>query len=428
VAIFAQGDLLLTSFPAPPSLRDQIAEGDTSIPYYPPSEAGGTTRIRRSASITPEDSVIVGEPGRSRSSSPRRVRPTRSTRARAHSGPRSQELTFADGERERQDRFGDLETHMGDLAEAATEAEDRRERIFRDNEEARERVFDEAELRRAEEAAHRRNQIWADLEDRLRALPPVATVAVPHSDEESIQSVRISESTISAHTPPISPTIPVTPVVPGSPTSLPLMEPAAGAEPVPIHEDAASIVQSMRTAAARHAEEIREIVELEREQMANERADFTAERERITEELRRERTRIDEEREARIAELETELAQVKADLENERALRVSEEADRRERERLEDLERDEGVRAQLGDITNLVQEQRDECIKKKELMDERWNEKMNRRVEKDAQVGNLYDMVTRIIEDRETERIRREEERIAAESRPGMSINRQFGV
>ena len=133
---FRLGDHLLTSFPAPPSLRDQIAEGDTSIPYYPPSEAGGTTRIRRSASITPEDSVFVGEPGRSRSSSPRRVRPTRSTRARAHSGPRSQELTFADGERERQDRFGDLETHMGDLAEAATKAEDRRERIFCDNKEA----------------------------------------------------------------------------------------------------------------------------------------------------------------------------------------------------------------------------------------------------------------------------------------------------
>ena len=51
---------------------------------------------------------------------------------------------------------------------------------------------------------------------------------------------------------------------------------------------------------------------------------------------------------------------------------------------------------------------------------ERWNEKMNRRVEKDAQIGNLYDMVTRIIEDREAERIHREEERIAAKSRPGM--------
>lgn len=41
-------------------------------------------------------------------------------------------------------------------------------------------------------------------------------------------------------------------------------------------------------------------------------------------------------------------------------------------------------------------------------------------MEKDAQIGNLYDMVARIIEDREAERLRREEERIAAESRPGI--------
>ena len=229
----------------------------------------------------------------------------------------------------------------------------------------------------------------------------------------------------SAHTPPITPTIPATPVVPGSPVHLPV-EPAAGAEPVLMHEDAASIVQSMRTAAARHAEEIREIVDSEREQMATERANFAAERERMMEELRRERTRRDEEKETRISELETELAQVKADLEHERALRVSEEADRREMERLAALERDEGVHTQLINITDLVQQQRDECIKKKDLMDERWNEKMNRRVEKDAQIGNLYDMVTRIIEDREVERIRREEERIAAESRPGMLTGYMF--
>ena len=315
---------------------------------------------------------------------------------------------------------------MSELAEAATEAEDRRERIFRENEEARQAIFDEGELRRAEEAAHRRNQIWADLEDRLRALPPATVTTVPHSDAGSIQSIHVAESTISVHTPPISPTIPVTPVVPGSPTPLSVMEPAAEPEPVSIPEDAASIVQSMRTAAARHAEEIREIVELEREQMTSERVEFAAERERMMEELRQERARLDEERQAKITELETELAQVKADLEAERALRVSEEADRRERERLEDLEKHESVRAQLNDITNLVQEQRDECARKKELMDERWNEKMNRRVEKDGQIGNLYDMVTRIIEDREAERIRREEERIAAESRPGTLTGGQF--
>ena len=314
---------------------------------------------------------------------------------------------------------------MGDLDEAATEAEDRRERIFRENEEARHGIFDEAELRRAEEAAHRRNQIWADLEERLQALPPATVAAVPHSDAGSIHSIHVAESTVSVHTPPITPTIPVTPVVPGSPVPLPVVEPA---EHVSIPEDAASIVQSMRTAAARHAEEIREIVELEREQMANERAELAAERERMMEELHQERARLDEGREARVAELETELAQVKADLEAERALRVSEEADRRERERSEDLERHEAVHTQLSDITNLVQEQRDECARKKELMDERWSEKMNRRVEKDAQIGNLYDMVTRIIEDREAERIRREEERIAAESRPGTLTSYRYLV
>ena len=382
----------------------------------------------RAASITSEESVITGELARSRSPSPRRVRPPDRARprARTRSGPRSQELAFADGEREREDRFRDLETHVGDLADVATEAEDRRERIFRENEEERQTIFDEAELRRAEEAAHRRNQIWADLEDRLRALPPVATAVVPPSDIGSIHSVHVSESTVSVHTPPISPTVPITPVVPASPLHLPVVEPTAGQEPILIHEDAASIVQSMRTAAARHAEEIREIVELEREQMANERAELGAERERMMEELHQEHARLDGERQARITELEAELAQVKADLEAERALRVSEEADRRERERMEDSERHEGVHAQLSDITNLVQEQRDECARKKELMDERWNEKMNRRVEKDAQFGNLYDMVTRIIEDREAERIRREEDRLAAESQPGMLTSRQF--
>ena len=105
----------------------------------------------------------------------------RPSRARTCSGPRYQDLTFADEEHERQDRFRDLEAHMTDLAEVCNEAEDRRERIFRENEEARERIFD-AELRRAEEAAHRRNQIWADLEDRLRVLPPVMAAAVSHSD------------------------------------------------------------------------------------------------------------------------------------------------------------------------------------------------------------------------------------------------------
>ena len=100
-----------------------------------------------------------------------------------------------------------------------------------------------------------------------------------------IHSIPIAESTASVHTPLITSTIPVTPVVPRSPTDLPVMEPTAGAEPILIHEDAASIAQSMRTAAAHHTEEIQEIVNFEREQMATEWADFAAKRERIMEEF-----------------------------------------------------------------------------------------------------------------------------------------------
>lgn len=305
--------------------------------------------------------------------------------------------------------FWDSRTAPKTLASLPSQAEERRERIFHENEEARERVFDEAELRRAEEAAHKRNQIWADLEDRLRALLPVTTAAVSPTKAGSTLPAPAYETPV--HTAPVTP-VPVSP-------ALPAMDSVPLPGPVPIHEGGAPVAESMQAAAARRAEEIRDTVELEREQMATERAEVAAERERMMEELREERARL-------VAELQTALAMVKADLEiakvdlrAERALRISDETDRRERERMEDLERHEGLYAQLNDITNLVQEQRDECFRVKESTDERWNEKMNRRVEKDAQIGNLYDMVVRIIDDRETERIRMEEEKIVAESRPG---------
>jgi len=202
------------------------------------------------------------------------------------------------------------------------------------------------------------------------------------------------------------------------------MEPAAGSEPVSVHEGAASTVQPMQTTTSHHAEEIREIAQPEHEQMAIEREKLSAERERMIEE---ECSRSNGESEARITELEARLAQVWADFESARALRISKEAGRKERERLEDLEGREGTGTQPSDIANIVQEQQDEHARK-EL---RWNEKMNRRVEKDAQISNPYDIVTRITEDREAERIRREEERTAAESRPGALISHHgsvFGV
>lgn len=124
------------------------------------------------------------------------------------------------------------------------------------------------------------------------------------------------------------------------------MRPAAGPESVLTHDDTRSTVQCTQTGAACDAEKIREIVELEREQMAHERMELASERERMMEELRQERVRLDEERQARIREL----AIMKADFESDRALKASEEADQRERERMEDSEWREGILAQLNDI------------------------------------------------------------------------------
>jgi hypothetical protein len=97
----------------------------------------------------------------------------------------------------------------------------------------------------------------------------------------------------------------------------------------------------MLTAATRHAEEVRGILKLEREQMVTERAEFTNERERVMGELRLERVRLDAAKDSRISELQAELekmrvelGEAKAELGVERALGLSEEPDKSGREKL----------------------------------------------------------------------------------------------
>jgi hypothetical protein len=160
-----------------------------------------------------------------------------------------------------------------------------------------------------------------------------------------------------------------------------------------------------------------ETVQLEREQFARERESLASEREQERAEFAAERARMDEEREQRVHDLQEELARVRGELDSERQLRQTE-----NEERAAANERDEGVRAQLGDITQLVSEQRDECTRKRELMDQRWEEKQGRRAEKDAQFHELKDMVSRLIQDREADRIQEEERRLQEEGKPDIQM------
>lgn len=158
------------------------------------------------------------------------------------------------------------------------------------------------------------------------------------------------------------------------------------------------------------------------QQSREERLAADEERAQLHAQLEDARLEREAERDAKIAALEDELAQVKEELENEKQQRMQEDADTRERERQEALERDEGVREQLSDITNIVQAQRDEDERLAQEAEARFQDKITRQEAKDAQMSNLVDMVQQMMDDREAEKIRAEEERIANEGKPGLSI------
>jgi hypothetical protein len=126
-----------------------------------------------------------------------------------------------------------------------------------------------------------------------------------------------------------------------------------------------------------------------------------------------------EDRDERIRALEEELQKVKDELANEREARLTEEAAAREQDRAERNERDDAFERQLGDITNLVQDQRDECERKKELMETRWAEKQDRRQAKDYQMYELRDIVQKLHDDMATDRARAEEERALCATKDG---------
>ncbi|KAJ7075109.1 hypothetical protein B0H15DRAFT_806418 [Mycena belliarum] len=273
---------------------------------------------------------------------------------------------MADAERERLERLQEVENRLGEVAQNAEVAEDQRERDFRSQEEARDRIFMESEERREHEARERQDAIWRDMEG-LGAPPRPTTVHGDVGDGASIHTVHAAS------------------------------------------EEAASLL----------AASIKDTVQAEREQMAREREEMAADRAQLEAQRDAARAQLMEEKEARVRALEEELATLRGELENEKQLRSTDDAEARERER-QALADGSETRAQLGDITNLIQDQREACERKKELMEERWNDKQERRQKKEFQWVELKDMVQKIHDDMEADRARAEEVRLADESKPSI--------
>ncbi|TCD63585.1 hypothetical protein EIP91_005193, partial [Steccherinum ochraceum] len=162
------------------------------------------------------------------------------------------DLAYADAERERAERFDDIHGRLVELNRDAEEAEERRDTDFRGHEDERERIFNEHEQRREQEAAQTRDEIIRLLEERLAAIPQLAAPPSPPRPAEYADDH--AEGTIVEGGEPVAGT-------PGAPS---------------IHDsERRSIIEQVSAAASgaatQYAEELRDTVRLEREELARER-------------------------------------------------------------------------------------------------------------------------------------------------------------
>ncbi|CAL1709933.1 unnamed protein product [Somion occarium] len=308
-----------------------------------------------------------------------------------HAPTRFDDLALADAERERTERFDDMEKQLVEVVQHAEEGEQRREDTFQHNEDERERLFLEQEARRHAEAKQRGEELVRTLEDRLATLPVPIPVSAPHVDvgEEAgrTPSVHVAE-------------------IPPSERS-PAPSRASSLRTASLH-DVDAERRTLVEATSRYSQELRDTIAAEREEATRQLEAERAERERRDAELAVERQRIEEEHQAHIRLLEEQIAAMQTEKE-ERQARELEEAQRHENERAEDIERSENQAQQLAEISNIVSEQRDECIQKRELQDERWIQKQNRRQEKDAMWMNMRDMITQLLQEKEECKAREDE-------------------
>jgi hypothetical protein len=307
------------------------------------------------------------------------------------SGPGA--LDYDDAEQARQERFGEIERQFADITLDAAEAEQLRDRDFRDREMDRERHFGENEARREADARHLIDEMSSALgQGPFAGVPPLPGTEIPETEGA----------------------LPVPGPMFGVPT------PSALGVP----EQAESVIATIRRAssesAARHADDIRDIVQGEREEMAKqlqlERDEARAAHEAMEQQLLAERARADEDCRERIRELQDELARVRAELDHEKQQRINDEELRREEDARK--EGDDDMRQQLSEITDLLLAHREEFARKKEIVDEHWERKQEWRDEDGRRWDELYRMVQGLIEDHAEDRERCEEERRAAAERP----------
>lgn len=327
--------------PVPPPLG--------SAPYHDVSRTGPAMTGTMPAPGVPPGTIPSTFPG---AHPPIIVRP--SSRAR--------ELEYADAERDRAARFDEAEQRFQDTLDLVEEGENRRDQIFQQNEDGRDRVFEDHENQRDAESRLRREDSVRLVQDRLATMPipearpdvapPIAPPAIPSATQIPLQDVAAP----APHRPP---------------TAVPSLAPSV----------APSVAEAAAEAAARYSREIREILAAEREENARQLEKERAERAQMEAEHAEEQRRRTEEYQAQMRELEAQLAELQAEKDESRA-RELDAAQRHEDERQEDRDRNDQLSAQLGDVANIVVDQKALYAEKRQVQDARWEDKQARRAAK----------------------------------------------
>ncbi|KAH9169357.1 hypothetical protein EDB89DRAFT_2073048 [Lactarius sanguifluus] len=312
-----------------------------------------------------------------------RARPQGRSVRRFPSGPG--ELGYDDAERARQERFGEIERQLADITQDAAEAELRRDHDFHEREGERGHLFAEGQADRAHQFDDHESRREADARHLMDEMASILSQGAT-----SFLLAFLLLPTPEAPLPVPGPRF-------GAPTPSEI-------EMLGVPEQAESVIASIRRASS--------------EQLQLEREEARAQREALEQQVLAERAHAEEERNARVRELEEELARVRAELDHEKQQRDHDEEQRREADAQRNNERDEEMRQQLNEITDLLLAHREEFARKKETVEEHWDTKQEWRQEDNQRWEDLYRMVQGIIQDRAEDRERCEEERRAAAEKP----------
>ena len=337
-------------------------------------------------------------PGMSRASTTARGGPEV---PRFPSGPGA--LEYDDAERARQERSGEIARQLADETQGAEESEMRPEHDFQ-----------EKQAERDQKLAEKQTEWDRRFQDTVAhySLPgsasPEEMLEMPERAGSVIASIRASTESAASYADDIRG------IVQGEREEM-VRQLQAEREEARAEKEA---LEQQVLAERQRADDERDarMRELEKE-LARVREEACAEKEALEQQVLAERQRADDERDARMRELE-ELARVRAELDQERQQRNYDEEMRRETDSQRNFERDGEMRQQISEITNLLLAHREEFARKQEAVDERWNEKLRWRDETNHQFQGLCNMVQSVMDSCAEQKERCEQERLAAEQKP----------